>query len=51
MNFDKKTATCTVDPKKFVEKKAIQALTDAGFAGSFIIKKKKKESSRPQSNQ
>ena len=34
VNFDSKTATVKVDPAKFDQKKALEALTAAGFTGS-----------------
>jgi mercuric ion binding protein len=34
VNFDSKTATVKVDPGKFDQSKALEALTSAGFTGS-----------------
>ena len=41
MSFNSKTATCTVDAAKFDSKKALKALADAGYGGSYVIKPKK----------
>ena len=42
-DFNAKTAICTINPKKFIAKKALKELHDVGYDKAFVVKKKKKK--------
>ncbi len=46
-DVETQTATCTVDPTKFDEKKAISVLAEIGFEGSEVIKDQPKKEDSP----